>query len=63
MKKGIPELENQPMEDLLDRIEELHTKIETGLLKHLTKRNKFAEHPIPTFTYGAKDNEPAPQAN
>ena len=55
IKKGIAEVDNLQIDEVLDRIQEFYAKIETGLLKRLAKRNKFADHHLPIFNYGHEE--------
>ncbi len=45
------------MDELLERIEEVAGKLEAGLLKHLSKHYKFADHYLPVFVFGVQDSD------
>ena len=59
MAKVLPDLENVQIDELFDKVEALHAKIEVGLLKHIAKRNKFLHKILPIFPFNIKDKDPA----
>ena len=56
LRKVIPELETLQVEELLQQLEEVSNKVETGLLKQLAKRNKFEGYHLPIFSFGNEES-------